>query len=66
MATIAEREMALALLDRVVAPKDKRGPEQQITLVVALRWLPRPVGVPAAVTLRLADSGNAPRLRAPW
>jgi transposase len=31
-ATIAEREMALALLDRVVAPKDKRGPEQQITL----------------------------------
>ena len=31
-ATIAEREMALVLLDRVVAPRDKRGPEQQITL----------------------------------
>ena len=31
-ATIAEREVALALLDRVVEPKDKRGPEQQITL----------------------------------
>jgi transposase len=31
-ATIAEREMALALLDRVVGPKEKRNPEQQITL----------------------------------
>jgi len=31
-ATIAEREMALVLLDRVVGPKDKRRPEQQITL----------------------------------
>ena len=29
--------------------------EQQITVVVALRWLPRPVGVAAAVTLRLTD-----------
>jgi len=31
-ATIAEREAALRLLDRVVGPKDKRRPEQQITL----------------------------------
>jgi hypothetical protein len=31
-ATIAEREKALVLLDRVVEPKDKRRPEQQITL----------------------------------
>src|ERR1017187_6441504 len=31
-ATIAEREMALALLDRVVVPKEERNPEQQITL----------------------------------
>jgi transposase len=31
-ATIAERDTALALLDRVVEPKDKRRPEQQITL----------------------------------
>jgi transposase len=31
-ATIAEREKALALLDRVVVPKEERNPEQQITL----------------------------------
>jgi len=31
-ATIAERKTALALLDRVVKPKNKRRPEQQITL----------------------------------
>ena len=29
--------------------------EQQITLVVALRFLPRPIGVPAGVSLRLSD-----------
>lgn len=29
--------------------------EQQITVVVALRWLPRPIGVAAGVTLRLTD-----------
>jgi IS5 family transposase len=31
-ATVAEREAALRMLDRTVAPKDKRSPEQQITL----------------------------------
>ena len=31
-ATIAERAMAIALLDRVVRPKEQRNPEQQITL----------------------------------
>ena len=31
-ATVAEREMALKLLDRAVASQDKRKPEQQITL----------------------------------
>ena len=31
-ATIAERAMAIALLDRVVGPKEQRNPEQQITL----------------------------------
>jgi IS5 family transposase len=31
-ATVAEREMALRLLDRAVAGKEKRKPEQQITL----------------------------------
>src|SRR6266702_2101021 len=31
-ATVAERDMALALLDRVVAPADRRKPEQEITL----------------------------------
>jgi len=31
-ATIAERAMALVMLDRVVEPKDKRRPEQKITL----------------------------------
>lgn len=29
--------------------------EQEITVVVALRWLPRPIGVAAAVMLRLTD-----------
>ena len=29
--------------------------EQEITVVVALRWLPRPIGVAAGVTLRLTD-----------
>ena len=31
-ATVAEREVALRLLDRTVAPKEKRSPEQKITL----------------------------------
>jgi transposase len=31
-ATVAEREVALKLLDRTVAPKEKRHPEQKITL----------------------------------
>jgi transposase len=31
-ATVAEREMALKLLDRTVPPKDERKPEQKITL----------------------------------
>jgi transposase len=31
-ATVAEREAALRMLDRTVAPKEKRAPEQQITL----------------------------------
>ena len=31
-ATVAEREAALRMLDRTVAPKDKRSPEQKITL----------------------------------
>jgi transposase len=31
-ATVAEREVALRLLDRVIAAKDKRGAEQEITL----------------------------------
>jgi transposase len=31
-ATVAEREAALRMLDRTVAPKDKRNPEQKITL----------------------------------
>ncbi len=31
-ATVAEREAALRMLDRTVAAKDKRSPEQQITL----------------------------------
>jgi transposase len=31
-ATVAEREAALAMLDRAVAPKQKRPPEQRITL----------------------------------
>jgi transposase len=31
-ATVAEREAALRMLDRTVAPKDKRTPEQKITL----------------------------------
>lgn len=31
-ATVAEREAALRMLDRTVSPKDKRSPEQQITL----------------------------------
>lgn len=29
--------------------------EQQVTVVVALHWLPRPIGVPAIVALRLTD-----------
>ena len=32
--------------------------EQQITVVVALRWLPRPIGVSAGVTLRLTDTSG--------
>jgi len=31
-ANVAEREAAVAMLDRTVAPKDKRKPEQQVTL----------------------------------
>jgi IS5 family transposase len=31
-ATVAEREAALRMLDQTVAPKDKRSPEQEITL----------------------------------
>lgn len=31
-ATVAEREVALAMLDRTVAPKQKRNPEQKVTL----------------------------------
>lgn len=31
-ATVAEREAALRMLDQTVAPKDKRGPEQKVTL----------------------------------
>jgi transposase len=31
-ATVAEREAALRMLDRTVAPKDRRAPEQKITL----------------------------------
>src|SRR5271165_5980539 len=31
-ATVAEREAAIRMLDRTVAPKDKRNPEQKITL----------------------------------
>jgi hypothetical protein len=31
-ATVAEREAALRMLDRTVAPKDQRNPEQKITL----------------------------------
>src|SRR5580658_75584 len=31
-ATVAEREVALKLLDRTVAPKEKRHPEQKVTL----------------------------------
>ena len=31
-ATVGEREAALRMLDRTVAPKDKRNPEQKITL----------------------------------
>ena len=31
-ATVAEREAALRMLDQTVAPKDKRGAEQEITL----------------------------------
>ena len=31
-ATVAEREAAIRMLDRTVAPKDKRAPEQKITL----------------------------------